>query len=51
MSDWQCSLRYKISIEQSVLGVHGFSTTFFSTAVNTGFTSIALLASSAVAVR
>jgi len=29
MSDWHWFLRFKISIEQSVLGVHGFSTTFF----------------------
>lgn len=29
MSDWRCFLRFKISIEQSVLGAHGFSTFFF----------------------
>lgn len=51
MSDWHCFLRFKISIEQSVLGAHGFSTTFFSTTVGTGLTSVALLASSTVAVQ
>lgn len=29
MSDWRCFLRFKISIEQSVLGAHGSSTFFF----------------------
>lgn len=28
-SDWPCFLGFKISIEQSVLGAHGFSTYFF----------------------
>lgn len=51
MSNWHYFLRFKISIEQSVLGAPGFSTTFFSATDSTGFASFAFLASSTVAVQ
>lgn len=50
MSDWHCFSTFKISIEQSVLGAHGFGTFFFHRS-QPGLTRAALLASSTVAAQ
>lgn len=50
MSDWHCFSRFKISIEQSVLGAHGFGTFFFHHS-QPGLTRAALCALSTVAAQ